>query len=69
MLAVEDGKRYAKLHRIGEGSFGQVFRATDTRTGRDVALKHIRLRGRSQPAISGSRGLHNSARLSNRNDN
>ena len=53
MLAVEDGKRYAKLHRIGEGSFGQVFRATDTRTGRDVALKHIRLRDlRSLPAAA-----------------
>ena len=38
-------ENYELLDRIGEGTFGEVHRAKDRRTGRLVALKRIRLRG------------------------
>lgn len=33
--------RYTKIGRIGEGSFGKVYKATDKTTKRIVALKVI----------------------------
>ncbi|XP_011188678.1 cyclin-dependent kinase 2 [Zeugodacus cucurbitae] len=40
MLEVGDFK---KMQKIGEGTYGIVYKAKDTNTGRDVALKKIRL--------------------------
>jgi len=41
--------RFELLQRVGSGSFGVVWKAYDTRMGRDVALK-IPIRGRQSPA-------------------
>eukprot|EP00741_Cyanophora_paradoxa_P005123 tig00000863_g4965.t1 len=35
-------ERYAKAHKVGEGTYGNVFLATDKLTGRTVALKKIK---------------------------
>ncbi|XP_036323270.1 cyclin-dependent kinase 2 [Rhagoletis pomonella] len=40
MLEVGDFKR---IQKIGEGTYGIVYKAKDTKTGKDVALKKIRL--------------------------
>ncbi|RNF09774.1 putative cell division protein kinase 2 [Trypanosoma rangeli] len=37
------GTRYERQEKIGEGTYGVVFRARDTATGATVALKRIRL--------------------------
>ncbi|CBH15052.1 cdc2-related kinase 1, putative [Trypanosoma equiperdum] len=37
------GSRYERLQKIGEGSYGVVFRARDVTTGTIVAVKRIRL--------------------------
>lgn len=41
---------YEKLHRLGEGTYGVVYKARDRRTGEIVALKKVRW----QPAVVGS---------------
>mmetsp|Transcript_14381 Transcript_14381/g.43738 ORF Transcript_14381/g.43738 Transcript_14381/m.43738 type:complete len:396 (-) Transcript_14381:81-1268(-) len=43
--------RYAMLEKIGEGTFGQVFRAKDVTTGRVYAAKKVRLR-RAEDGLS-----------------
>eukprot|EP01010_Urceolus_cornutus_P005570 NODE_983_length_1191_cov_343.863398_g747_i0.p1 GENE.NODE_983_length_1191_cov_343.863398_g747_i0~~NODE_983_length_1191_cov_343.863398_g747_i0.p1 ORF type:complete len:299 (-),score=46.20 NODE_983_length_1191_cov_343.863398_g747_i0:229-1125(-) len=41
-------ERYRKIERIGEGTYGVVFKAEDTQTGQIVALKKIRLEGEDE---------------------
>ncbi|KAJ2682937.1 Cyclin-dependent kinase catalytic subunit [Coemansia spiralis] len=36
-------ERYLKLDKVGEGTYGVVYKARDTHTGRTVAMKKIRL--------------------------
>ena len=40
--AEEEQPRYVNLRQVGEGSFGFIFKATDTTCGERVALKIIR---------------------------
>jgi len=43
------GDRYTPVSRLGEGSFGEVFRARDGVLGREVAVKRVRLEAFSAP--------------------
>jgi len=43
----EPVEKYEKLNRVGEGTYGVVYRARDKKTGEIVALKRIRLRPES----------------------
>jgi len=42
---------YNVLTRIGEGTFGEVFKATDAKTGQVVALKRIRIPNAQQQGV------------------
>lgn len=42
-LSVESADRYDRLHRIGEGAFGEVRLGRCRRTGKEVALKSVHL--------------------------
>ncbi|CBQ69338.1 related to CTK1-carboxy-terminal domain (CTD) kinase, alpha subunit [Sporisorium reilianum SRZ2] len=39
----EPGEAYESIHQVGEGTYGQVFKARSERTGAIVALKKIRM--------------------------
>lgn len=45
-------ERYAKLNFIGEGQFAVVYKAKDKETGREVAIKKIKI-GNKQEAMDG----------------
>lgn len=38
--------RYEKLEKLGEGTYGKVYKALDSKTGQIVALKKCRLQAR-----------------------
>ncbi|PVV02219.1 hypothetical protein BB560_003335 [Smittium megazygosporum] len=40
--------RYQRHDKVGEGTYGVVYKATDTKTGRIVAMKKIRLDGEDE---------------------
>lgn len=42
-LRAEPGEAYESIHQVGEGTYGQVFKARAERTGALVALKKIRM--------------------------
>lgn len=48
-LAALLGDRYTPVARLGEGTFGEVFRARDGVLGREVAVKRVRLEAFSAP--------------------
>lgn len=37
-------ERYLKLEKVGQGTYGVVYKSMDTKTGEVVALKKIKLR-------------------------
>uniref|UniRef100_A0A7S2ZMT4 Protein kinase domain-containing protein n=1 Tax=Rhodosorus marinus TaxID=101924 RepID=A0A7S2ZMT4_9RHOD len=51
----EPVEKYEKLSRVGEGTYGVVYRARDKKTGEIVALKRIRLRPESSRRERGKR--------------
>lgn len=42
-MTADINEQYEKLEKIGEGTYGKVFKARDRQTGRLVALKKTRL--------------------------
>lgn len=40
---MHDVGNFQRIEKIGEGTYGIVYKARDTKTGKDVALKKIRL--------------------------
>ncbi len=43
------GERYTDLHKVGEGTFGVVYRAKDVESGELVAIKRIKLQREGKP--------------------
>ena len=39
-----DSDKFENVQKIGEGTYGVVFKARDRKSGNDVALKKIRLK-------------------------
>ncbi|KAJ0404108.1 hypothetical protein ATCC90586_007364 [Pythium insidiosum] len=53
-----DVEDFEKLNRIGEGTYGTVYRARDRRSQRIVALKRVLLHNEGSDGVRGSRGDH-----------
>ena len=43
-------EQYERLEKVGEGTYGKVYKAKDRRTGQLVALKKTRLEVRAERA-------------------
>ncbi len=42
---IRNVNEYEKLNRVGEGSYGVVYRARNIKTNETVALKRVRIEG------------------------
>ena len=50
---------FEKMNRVGEGTYGVVYRARDTKSGEIVALKRVRMdREKDGMPVSGLREVH-----------
>ncbi|KAI9282498.1 kinase-like domain-containing protein [Umbelopsis sp. AD052] len=59
---------FKKLNRVGEGTYGVVYRVNDTKTGRICALKRIRMEGETDGLpLSSLREIMILKRMRNRN--
>ncbi|VDP08872.1 unnamed protein product [Soboliphyme baturini] len=48
---MKDVNKYEKIIKIGQGTFGEVFKARDKETGRIVALKKILMENEKEGVI------------------
>lgn len=61
---------FEKLNRVGEGTYGIVYRARDTKTGEIVALKKVRMDEKSEEdgiSLSALREIHLLMKLKHKN--
>ena len=54
--ACRDVDEFEKLNRIGEGTYGTVYRARDKMTGEIVALKRVILHNEKQDGVGFTNG-------------
>ena len=51
-------ERYQKLEKIGEGTYGIVYKAKDRVSGQIIALKRIRLEAEDEGTVEASMRVH-----------